>query len=328
MRSEVVGLALLAGSCGVGELDDITVSAEGPLPVATLAHCERDGPKEPPSPYEGWDLLLPSVWLRVDAIDADGARIRERKSFPGTYVVVGGDPEVVARFTPAPRKVRLDGYAAKAAEAMLRAGASVFVHHGPEHVRSTVAFRGDEFTFLGDCGSDGGSSLRRYLGPAAGPYMRSFVGSSSLRIKRLLGYSRDVDPRNLHHWWSGLGAHSPPGVLASLRTMTLVVKAPGVRRGNELLCFWIPLGGSGCTTVRDPKPTTLYVDPGRTEFDVVMRTPGSPMKQQRGTLDLWWAARRGGVKLSDPRPMRLTVTLSADPKSPYKVETAVMTPVS
>lgn len=327
MRSDIlVALALLAGSCGVGEVDDIAVPADGPLPAEALGRCLSDGPRESPANYEGWKMLLPGAWVRVDAIDPDGARARRAKAFAGTYVVLGGDSDVVARLTPAPAKVTLDGYAAKAADAALRAGAAVYLHHDAGGVRFALAIRGDEFTYLGDCGADDATALRRYLGAATLPYLRSFLGKPSREVKRLLGYPPDADPKHLEDWWSGLGPHSPPGVLAALRKVRLSVEAPGVRRENALLCFWIPLGGSGCTDVRDPKPATLYVDPGRTKFDVVVRTPGSPRKEQRGTLDLRWAARRGGVRLTDQRPMLLTVTLSANPKRPYQVDTAVLTP--
>lgn len=303
-------VALVATSCG--GVGDIAVDPEKPLPAAKLGACpggttHYDGPGGAPP------LLRPGAWFRAERIAAGGARREVVKAFSGTYVPLGGDPGTADPQPPG--KLRMEGFRAKAVEAALKARATVYLKRTASGtVGLAYALRGDEHAMLGSCEVRATETMERRYGPFAAKYLAAAAGKPVPEVLRVMGYRPDADPDDLGWAWREMWPDAtPPGVVESLRAGTFAVEAPPSWRGKAYVCVEVHLGVSGCVDLARPRPVTFRYDPARPRIALVVRAAGRYERRALHHPDLRNAAKRGGIRVDDPRPLRLTLTLAREP---------------
>jgi hypothetical protein len=305
---------LVLPSCGRPDaVPDVEVSREGRLPAEALGRCGK-GQEPAPVPLfhrasstRPWitNLLDPGVWVRVERIDASGARRNTQKQHPGRYVTVGGEPELVAARPATADRLRTDGYLAKSVDAALRTGAEVYLRYDAHQgLRLAVALRGREYAFLGRCAYRPVPLAAEVFGPYVAEYLTALVGTSRAETLEVMGYGGE--PERVP-WLAEPGLRmlrpgaTPADVLRALPRGTVEVRAPASWRGRARLCLLMYLGASGCVDLRDPRPRTFYYEPGRPDLSLFVRFPDGALRLLKP------------VTLPGAKGVRVTVTLAAEP---------------
>ena len=298
-----VTVALAATACTDGRTPRAAPSRTPyPTPAGRDRGCEHPKRVHDLAGPKAWTLTLPGAWVRVTNIDTRHATT-VLSAVSGTYLPLGGDPEVAARLAKEPRQVVIDGYTAKGAADALRAGARVYLHRN-QHDRYDTGYwlRGRAYGVLGDCAKERTAAVAALLGRHAPDYLAAFPGKPAAEVRRMLGYLPSADLEREAFRWRTVGpGYTPPAVLARLRRTQLVVDVPASWRGDAVVCGTFGLGGSGCADLRDPRPVTLYYDPTMPMTFVLRRGLADPqLGRPLGVVDL----REGGP--------RLTLTVTAE----------------
>jgi hypothetical protein len=153
-------------------------------PLSALGRCDATHVDGVPAQ---WFLSQKGAWLRVRRIDLPASfENRSRRTFPGSYEVVGGDADAVSALGgPTVGTLTMHGSIARDVSDALAVTPDVYAHVDAEakEVRFALALTEDDFAFLGECQERLFTSpLRRTLGPDAVATVRGFVGKTGAEV--------------------------------------------------------------------------------------------------------------------------------------------------
>ncbi|HEX8004774.1 MAG TPA: hypothetical protein VF519_18965 [Mycobacteriales bacterium] len=249
----VVALGALAGARSLG-------SDAPPFRPAALGTCDGfDAVGDDPVAF----LARPGTWLRVRSLGA-----ARGDTYPGRFVVAGGDGA-------APAALRMSPRTADDIRAALRMRAEVAAHTAGDgsQLSYAVAYRGGEFAFLGRCaGFTLTEPVTAHLGARAGGVVAGLVGKPPAAIRVAFAPPEVTAaprprPARLHE------GRVDPSVLKPLRDGFLRLSVPESWRGPYTVCTKIPQGWNDCVDLSSAETAAISVG--------MFHDPAAP------TVELW-----------------------------------------
>lgn len=317
------GLVVLTSGCG-----EVTTGARAGSPAPfgqrlgacppEVSHTDGAAPADV--------MSRPGAWVRVDAIDLGGLRAPalEDTTFAGTFQVVGGDPAYVDAIGDAPPRLRMHQPVAFAVRDALALGATVSLHTGdngdPVRVAYAVAFKDDEFAFLGRCAYGSMTEpVARRLGSGAARTLAGLVGKPSADVRAAVGAPGRTEPPPKGEVFLNPET-APRALLDTLReAMFSLSPPPASWLGGYTVCTRIRQGWSDCVDLSSVEtatiPVNMYYDPKAPIVEVWLLDGRARLASPIARLhrvDVAALAARGRVE-PGRRGLKLGLTLRATP---------------
>jgi hypothetical protein len=275
MRTWRTGVALLllavaASSCSGGGEQIVAEQAEQSGELSSEVGRCGGNPPDGADPFEF--AAEPGVWLSVeDANLSEDPSIEGASRVSGRMTVLGGDEPFVQQAQAAGGKLSLL-FATSTAERLVaaeRGGSDVFVRAGGEGDVSTasltIAFRKEEFGFVGDCKLERFTTpFEQRFGADASAVVRKLVGSNSEEAAALLATPSAPSQPEVQSILNP--EFTDPEVLSRLELGSFqIVSQPIEWVGPFTVCTKVAIGWSDCvdlsTTESAAIPVSAYVDP-------------------------------------------------------------------
>lgn len=315
--------AVVLVGCGDEAVIDVGQAQKPTNTAANFAQSVSSYPGKPPEGADPFDCLAtPGAWIHLTAVSSTPDKEVDGAAFiRAATELIGGDVAAVEAWKARANDkstLRSTTTTAQLAAKAASSGAEVYAKTGfdgdPQEIILIVAFKGDQFGFVGECKYERFTvPLQKRFGEDATGIVRSIIGADAAHTAEVLSEERPNLPgvKVLNPQYDYLGELSQLE-LASFKLADL----PASWIGPYTICTRIKLGWSDCVDLSSAELASIevsaYVDPKSPTIEVWLLDSDANLREPIAKLATATVPSDLLGSLHDDRTARLTVSLPPD----------------